>query len=172
MERRYLPSTNVLETTLHAAEGVVRVTDALTLPGEGLEPHRELVRRSEGVSGSVPMAWRVEPRFGYGRGTTTVGRRAGVPVASSGRNALAACSWDVGQPRVDDRAISARFGARSGSRGLVVLAAAHQEPLVFPGRDEVETRLDHTCAVWRRWASVVAQVTYGTVVGGFIGLAS
>ena len=35
-----------------------------------------------------------------------------------------------------------------------MLAAAHQEPLVFPGRDEVETRLDHTCAVWRRWAEV------------------
>ena len=152
VKRRYLPSTNVLETTFHAAEGVVRVTDALTLPGEGLEPHRELVRRVEGVSGSVPMAWRVEPRFGYGLGPTTVGRRAGVPVASSGRNALAVCPWDVGQPRVDDRAISGRFTARSGSRGLVVLAAAHQEPLVFPGRDEVETRLDHTAQVWRRWA--------------------
>jgi len=142
----------VLETTFYAAEGVVRVTDALTLPGESLEPHRELVRRVEGVSGRVPMAWRVEPRFGYGAGPTAVGRRAGVPVASCGPNALAVCAWDVGEPRVGEGAISASFTASSGSRGLVVLAAAHQEPLVIPARDEVETRLDHTCAVWRRWA--------------------
>jgi GH15 family glucan-1,4-alpha-glucosidase len=53
---------------------------------------------------------------------------------------------------VDGRTISGSFTAHSGSRSLVVLAAAHQEPLVFPGRDEVETRLDHTCDWWRRWA--------------------
>src|SRR5688572_13268175 len=72
VSRRYLPSTNVLETTFHTAEGVVRVTDALTLPGAGLEPHRELVRRIEALSGTVPMAWRAEPRFGYGEARTTL----------------------------------------------------------------------------------------------------
>lgn len=56
----------MLEATFHAGQGAVRVTDALTLPGEGLEPHREVVPRVEGLSGRVPMAWRVEPRFGYG----------------------------------------------------------------------------------------------------------
>lgn len=65
--RRYLPGTNVLETTFTTAGGTVRVTDALTLPDtSSLAPARELVRRIEGLAGSVPMRWSVQPRFGYG----------------------------------------------------------------------------------------------------------
>src|SRR5919204_5708866 len=69
--RRYVPGTNVLETTFTTATGVVRVTDALTLPTQGLSPYRELVRRVEGISGSVPMEWLVEPRFGYAEAKVT-----------------------------------------------------------------------------------------------------
>src|SRR4051794_647418 len=37
-ERRYVPGTNVLETTFRTASGSVRVTDALTLAGDELAP--------------------------------------------------------------------------------------------------------------------------------------
>src|SRR5205085_1809347 len=55
--RRYVPSTNVLETTFRTAEGAVRVTDALTLHDGAVLPWRELVRRVEGLSGRVAMRW-------------------------------------------------------------------------------------------------------------------
>src|SRR5687768_13083990 len=88
-ERRYLPGTNVLETIFTASEGTVRVTEALTLPGPGLGPQRELARRIEGLSGNVPMGWTVEARFNYGRGQTRIGWRSDTPVVAAGNQAIA-----------------------------------------------------------------------------------
>lgn len=48
-------------------------------------------------------------------------------------------------------AISGRFEARQGTRALIALCAAHQEPLVLPARGDVEERLDQTVEEWERW---------------------
>jgi GH15 family glucan-1,4-alpha-glucosidase len=150
--RRYLPNTNVLETTFTTDQGVVRVTDALLLPSERLGPSRELARRIEGVSGSVPMRWSVEPRFGYGTRRTVVALRDDVPIAEAGGDAVAVCHFDAGDHEVSEGTISGRFGTAQGSSSLVCLSFAHQEPLVFPGRADVEDRLGRTKAFWHEWA--------------------
>jgi len=150
-ERRYLPGTNVLETVFTTLDGAVRVTEALTLPGSGLVPQRELVRRVEGLSGNVPMGWTVDARFGYGQWRTRSGWRSGVPVAAAGNQAVAVCTWNAGRPAVVGDSIAGHFDAGAGSRALVALCAAEQEPLVFPSRADVERRLDQTVAGWRRW---------------------
>jgi len=151
VSRRYVDDTNVLETMFKTAEGTVRVTDALTLPRAGLAPGRELVRRIEGVAGSVHLRWCVRPRFGYGLGTTRLSMRSGIPTADSRGDAIAIRSWDAGEPRVEGDAIRGDAEVTAGARGLIVLGADHQEPLVFPARDEVEARLDATISFWRAW---------------------
>jgi GH15 family glucan-1,4-alpha-glucosidase len=156
--RRYLPGTNVLETTFTTSTGRVRVSDAMTLPTGGLSPYRELVRRVEGVGGVVPLRWTLEPRFGYGEAKTRVERRFGVPVAVCGRDALALSSWGAGEPEWRAEAVTGRFSVGDRSSGLLVLSAAHQEPLVFPARHEVEARLEATVESWRAWAH---GLTYG-----------
>ena len=153
VDRRYLPDTNVLETTFRTAGGTARVTDALTLPGSGLSPLRELVRRIDGVAGSVPFAWSIEPRFGYGATGATIQRRAGIPVAIGRSEALAVCAWDVGEPELRTGRISGRFETRAGSSGSLVLSAADGQPLVLPSRAGSERRLDDTAVFWRRWTS-------------------
>ena len=153
-ERRYLPGTNVLETTFRTAAGAVRVTDAMTLPLAGIAPLREVARRVEGLSGSVPLAWSVEPRFQYGTQAARLGRRNGLAVADAGATAVAVRAWAAGQTGgadLRDGSIVGRIEVRDGDRALLALSAAYQEPLVFGSRDEVEQRLDGTIAFWRKW---------------------
>ena len=139
--RRYLPGTNVLETTFETSSGVVRVIDAMTIPTAALGPERELVRAVEAVSGSVAMEWELVPRFGFGVKPTRVGRRAGVPVATRGADALALCSWNAGEPETTVGSIRGRFDVAVGERALFALSVSHQEPLVIPCRNDVEARL-------------------------------
>jgi GH15 family glucan-1,4-alpha-glucosidase len=153
VQRRYLPDTNVLETTFTTGQGVVRVTDALALPGSDLGPMRELIRQVECVSGRVPMRWRITPAFRYATAPPAIERRGRIPVAVTGRDALAVCCWDAGEAQIDDGAIFGRFEAHASTRPLLALCAAHQEPLVIPAREHVEARLDATTAYWRRWAA-------------------
>jgi GH15 family glucan-1,4-alpha-glucosidase len=154
--RRYLPGTNVLETTFRTDTGVVKVTDAMTLPDARLGPFRELARRVEGISGHVPMRWRIEPRFDYGRAATRIEARHPFPVAFSHGDAIGVCAWDAGHCRCDADAIGGAFDAREGTRALLALVAAQGEPLVFPARADVESRLDATADFWRRWSSRLA----------------
>jgi len=152
--RRYVPETNVLETTFVTDGGSARVTDALTLPtGSGLVPFRELARRVEGVSGAVRFRWSVEPRFGYGTDIEGIGLRSGIPVATGRDQAVAVCSWEAGSPHLAPESVTGSFETAEGSTALIALSMAYQEPLVFPPRMDVERRLDETIASWRRWAT-------------------
>ena len=115
-----------------------KVTDAMALPSSDLGPTRELIRRVDCLAGRVPMRWRITPAFGYGAVPPRIGRRGRIPVAVGGRDALAVCSWEAGEAQIDDGAIFGRFEARESSSALIALCAAHQEPLVFPTREQVE----------------------------------
>jgi GH15 family glucan-1,4-alpha-glucosidase len=152
VERRYRPDTNVLETTFNTGRGSARVTDAMLLPLSGLAPTRELVRRIEGLSGEVPIRWRVEPRFGYGRDRTRIGQRLGIPVASAGSDAIAVLAFDAGKPQSGEGAVKGDVVVRDGAEALLALSVSHGDPLVFPHRAEIEQRLEQTLAFWREWA--------------------
>ncbi len=154
VSRSYLPETNVLRTSFTTALGTVAVTDALTLSDHAsLVPARELVRQVEGLSGAVPLGWRVEPRFGYGARTARLGSRAGVPVASWGGEAVAVSTWDAGEPRCEAGSIQGRMHLEAGSSAVIAVTYADQEPLVLPSREDCEARLHHTVRAWRRWAA-------------------
>ncbi|HEY3042825.1 MAG TPA: glycoside hydrolase family 15 protein [Vicinamibacterales bacterium] len=149
--RRYLPGTNVLETTFTTGSGSVRVLDAMTVSAHGLEPMRELARSVEGVAGQVSMRWRFTPRFGYAAGKPECGWRHSVPVASYGCDAVAVANWEAGQPVWNHEAVSAQFNIVAGGRALFALAAANREPLVLPARHAVEQRFAETVRFWESW---------------------
>ena len=149
--RRYVGRTNVLETTYRTPDGVVRVTEALTLQDGGLLPWVELARRIEGVEGTVRLEWRMEPRFDWGRARPRIVRRAGRLVAEGDRLQLAVHSWDAGEVEPEEDALAGSFEIAAGESALLALVAAYEQPLHAPSRDHVEARLDATCRVWERW---------------------
>jgi hypothetical protein len=78
IERRYVPDTNVLETTFTTEKGAVKVTDAMALPSSELGPTRELIRRIDGL-GACPHALAHHP----GPSATARRRRASSGAAES-----------------------------------------------------------------------------------------
>ncbi len=154
-EQRYLPGTNVVETTFRAAGGTVRVTDALTLADRTVRaPMRELVRMVRGEAGRVSMRWSVDPRFGYeGNATARVSSRHGRLVFTRRHDAVALAAWDAGEAAVHRQGAAGSFELGDGARAVFALAAAHQEPLVLVTRDQACRSLERTAAFWREWAA-------------------
>jgi GH15 family glucan-1,4-alpha-glucosidase len=152
-ERRYQDNSNVLETTFRSTEGVVRVTDAMTLSDDDrLSPLRELCRKVDALSGTVPLRWSVDARFGYGERRTKLDRRAGRWFAHSGTDCVALGAWNVGEVTANGSTIGGELNLREGDSAVLELSAANKEPAVLPSRDDVERRLAQTARFWPRWA--------------------
>jgi GH15 family glucan-1,4-alpha-glucosidase len=154
--RRYLGRTNVLETTYRTGAGVARVTEALTLQDGGLLPWVEHARRIEGVEGSVPFEWRLEPRFDWGREPPRIARRGDRMLVEGAGIQLAVHSWDAGAIEPEEDALAGSFEIAAEERALLALVASHEQPLHAPSRDHVEARLDATRSVWERWLGMWA----------------
>jgi GH15 family glucan-1,4-alpha-glucosidase len=152
--RRYLPETNVLETTFESEAGTVRVTDALTTQDGAVLPWRELVRRVEGLRGRVPLRWRVEPRFAYGAEQASPVRVRGTPVFRGSHGTLAVAAYDAGEPELDSGGIGACVTVEEGERGLVALAFVENGAVPIPGPDALAERLASTVAAWRRFVAL------------------
>lgn len=158
VERRYRPRTNVLETTFIADEGTVRVTDAMCLPTAGALDYNQLVRRVEGLSGAVPMHWRVAPRFGGGRRVGEAGWRAGHAAIADGEHVLAVEAHDVGDVVLGRGEAGGSFTCAAGDVGVLGLSSFDAGPLAFSGAGELVRRVESTAGYWERWLD---RCTYG-----------
>jgi GH15 family glucan-1,4-alpha-glucosidase len=152
--RRYLPDTNVLETTFHARDGIVRVVDVMTIPeGPGLQPMREVLRLIEGVEGTVPVRIEIEPRPNYGRTAARLERR--------GQTSWA-CVWGAECVHIDADVTLASDGMDlvgestivAGQRAWCSLAYTSGDIAVLPALgDAAQCRVDSTARWWREWSS-------------------
>jgi GH15 family glucan-1,4-alpha-glucosidase len=152
-ERRYLERTNVLETTFQTDRGTVTLTDAFTIDSSQAAPWRELVRHVEGRSGAVPMTWRFEPRFDYGRRTADPERRTAAVVMTDDRLQVALRTWDAGATELTAGAAFGAFTAADGTQATLTMIATDEPTLPIPTRDQLERRVDDTAHVWRSWVS-------------------
>lgn len=150
--RRYLPNTNVLETTFVTDSGRVRVTDALNIGFGGRLPWTELARRVEGVDGEVPMRWRVAPGTCLNCASPWARRTLHGAVLRAGELNLGVCVSDNVDVHWTDQAASGEFTATSGERQLIGVVASRSEPLMLSSGRDIDEGLDRTIELWRNWS--------------------
>ena len=157
---RYLPNTNVLETTFETGSGAVQVLDFMPTarPSDDGAPH-EIHRVIHGVSGRVEMEAVFQPRFDYARGSTVLSvDRAGI-VARSDGHAMALVA------AVPLAIVPAPDGGTQGYTRFVIEPDVRVAFCAAYGRDrtpsigamDADAQLERTIRVWE---ATVAKLEY------------
>jgi alpha,alpha-trehalase len=161
--RRYVPETNVLETTFRTSTGVVTITDCLPVhedpdtPGRTVrrKPEDLLVRIVRGVEGSVEMQLEFHPRFEYGLTTPAIEcHRDDLAVVTGGPDMLVLQS---GLGRIEPDAPGGATTTATVSAGyeefvaLAYFEAGHHKIRTL-SRFDLKMRVDETIDFWQKWS--------------------
>jgi len=150
--RRYVPGTNVLQTTFTTDSGSARVTDALVTGIAGRLPWVELARRIEGIRGELRFRWRVIPGTMFSTASpwkddTTHGKVLRVDGVT-----LAVRGIDHGPRGGGERELAGTFVTAPKSRHLVTVVGTADEPLHLPIAEKTDIGIDRTIDNWRTWS--------------------
>jgi GH15 family glucan-1,4-alpha-glucosidase len=156
--QRYLPRTNILETTFRTADdAVVSVTDFMPVAEDGRPsgPHPEIHRRLRCNRGRALMGMVFMPRFEYGARTTRLEvLRAGLFATDRTDQVLTLSSGKPFEWMIEQSIATARFGLEKGEERWLVLR--YDDDDIHPvDRYESARKLDNTAAFWQKWSSKV-----------------
>ena len=148
-ERRYVDDTAVLETTYRTETGEIRVTDLMPTG----ERRADVVRRVEGIRGTVSLRHRLVVRFEYGRIRPWVHREevAGHPaiIAIAGPDKLILTGPRL--PRASDGTHEETFDVQEGDRLDFTLTWVPSYR-GMPDPVNLDERLAHTLEEQQAWA--------------------
>jgi GH15 family glucan-1,4-alpha-glucosidase len=153
--QRYLPDTNVLETTFEAGRGRLVIRDAMTLPvGNEPYPDHELLREIECVAGSLEVEIDYQPRPNYATVPVRLEDRGAFGVRWAGPDlALTLLSEEALEIDADGDSAGRRFKLTAGQRRYMSLASDVDAPTVYPPLGAAaRSRMEATASWWRSWA--------------------
>jgi GH15 family glucan-1,4-alpha-glucosidase len=157
--RRYLPDTNIVETTFRTASGAFVLRDLMPIASESdrhgaFMPDHEVLREIQGLDGDVEVEVVYEPRPDYGRARPALERRGALGVwCRAGAGALALHS-DLPLELTDDRLTACTLvRIRGGDRKYLALTYSEDAPAVVPLLGDVaRARIERSARWWREWA--------------------
>jgi GH15 family glucan-1,4-alpha-glucosidase len=163
IERRYIDSTNVLETRFRTATGAVVLTDFMPVASEEqkgtmLWPEHELLRLVECEHGEVEILTRFDPRPDYGQAKVRLRGSGEQNLRLETRSGLVTLRSDVKFTTAPEGGATARARLKAGERIAFSLALAPDAPAVLPPLgDFILRKLALTVDWWQMWA---ARATY------------
>jgi GH15 family glucan-1,4-alpha-glucosidase len=158
--RRYVPATNVLETTFRTADGVVLVRDAMPVTSEEakrrqVRPQHELLREIDGLEGRVRLDIAYEPRPDYARRRPQLRERGGLGIWAQDGRFMAVLGSDI-PLRVDSDGAGARGDVEvaAGQTRYVSFAYGDDAPAVTPALGQAaHERMAQSIAWWQEWSA-------------------
>jgi GH15 family glucan-1,4-alpha-glucosidase len=156
VSRRYLPDTNVLETSFRTAGGGVLVlTDFVPVKRDMGHPDHHLLRVVRCAEGEVAVKAKFEPRFDYGLTEPRLEQLADdLAIVYGGADALVLQSeLPIGTAEVS--ACTAARTLRAGEEAFVALTYSlpHELEPERLSAEEVAAKLRETEEFWREWAA-------------------
>lgn len=165
VRRRYLPGTNVLETTFECHGGVATLTDFMPIHAGGVlheqrhdNESRRIIRLLDCVSGSVDIELECAPRFDYGEIISRATTAGASGFAHGGPDAIAIST--TAPLQCDGAAFRFEGRLSAGERYTAcveyVSAVAHVAEGMYggglPGND-LRRELRDTMRFWEQWSS-------------------
>ncbi|MEO6142758.1 MAG: glycoside hydrolase family 15 protein [Dermatophilaceae bacterium] len=151
--RRYVGDSFVLETTHETPTGVVRITDFMPIGDD----RADIVRRIEGVSGTVRIRHEWVVRFGYGKVRPWVSRRPDAPAIGAGEMISAIAGPDMlvlrgsRLPHAVDGRHEDEFDVAANER-LTFSTTWFESHHPVPPPMDVDDRVDQTAKLWEGWS--------------------
>ncbi|HEX4993042.1 MAG TPA: glycoside hydrolase family 15 protein [Rubrobacteraceae bacterium] len=159
-ERRYLPETNVLETTFHCPTGTLILRDLMLVSSEeqkraSLTPEHEILREIEGTAGEVEVEILYDPRPDYGRIRPRLKDRGRHGIRCEANGALLMLRSELPLEFASDgRSAQGLVRIRAGERKYLSFDYSNEAPAVVPTLGEAaRERLERTVRWWHQWAN-------------------
>ena len=161
--RRYIPGTNVLETTFTTANGRARLTDFMPVHHDEdapIEPYKvgeshQIMRIIECIEGSVQMTLQCHPRFEYGSVVPYVHmERPNIGFAHGGSGAISLyCSVPL---RMVEGGFVSEGTLREGQKAFAIVT--YETRFSYDARSlnsrAIEASLAEAIAYWQDWSSI------------------
>ncbi len=158
-ERRYVPDTNILETTFRTSSGTLRLTDLMPVCSETdkrreLWPQHQILRAVECLAGEVEVELVCDPRPDYARTTPRLRDRGPLGVHYEHRDTVLVLRSDLPLAlSADGGGVRGRAVLRAGERRHVSLVFSQGEPAVIPPLGApAERKIRMSAEWWKQWA--------------------
>jgi GH15 family glucan-1,4-alpha-glucosidase len=160
-QRRYLPDTNILETTFRTSTGSVTLTDLMPVQAEAdkqaaLTPDHEIVRVIECTAGAVEIEMVLAPRPDYARSGVRFQEMGKLGLRMQTSAGLLTLRTDLPLDAPSGGTVRGRALLRAGQSIDCSLTLAHDWPAVIPPLGErSRAAIARSASWWRGWAAAL-----------------